>query len=239
MSMCLVIMLTVPLETQFPEFAKNCKNRLRSWGSIFIMSASTKDMWTKASAVLKNLVRNRLSTRTWLHLNCLLYRWKHSLRNSQKIWKKQSSFQKINLYYLGVKERYLNQSFSDVKGRHPESFQQKNDLIAFELLTLQLETQFAESTKNCKNSLLSRRWIFIISASTKDMWTKVLAMLKNVVWNRFSTRTTWLHLNCWLYHWKHSLHITQKNWKKVFVPEDQSLLSRPQWTIFEPKFQRC
>ena len=145
----------------------------------------------------------------------------------------------INLYYLGVKEWYLNQSFSDVKGRRPKSFDDKNDLSAFKLFTVPLETQFAESAINWKNILRLRRSIFIISASIIDIWTKVSPMLKDVVQNRLNKRTTWFHLNCWLYHWKRSAQNPQKIGKTDFVREHRSLLSLLQWKICEPNFQRC
>ena len=62
---------------------------------------------------------------------------------------KQPLFQKINLNFQSFQERYSNQSFSDAKASRLQSFKHKNEMIAFKLMTVQLETYLAKYAKTC------------------------------------------------------------------------------------------
>ena len=62
---------------------------------------------------------------------------------------KQPLFQKINPHFQSFQERYSNQSFSDAKASRLKSFKHKNEMIAFKLMTVQLETFFAKYAKTC------------------------------------------------------------------------------------------
>ena len=70
---------------------------------------------------------------------------KCTFRNSQKCFR-----------FRCFDERYLNQSFNDLKRSNRESFYHKNVLIALELSTVARETSLRKPQENCKKQNLRK-----------------------------------------------------------------------------------
>ena len=84
--------------------------------------------------MFKRSHNNRLTKRTtWFHLNCRLSHWKRVLRIPQKNAKKNLLHQEINPRFSSFNTRHLNDNFDDFEESRLESFELKNDFIAFEL----------------------------------------------------------------------------------------------------------
>ena len=71
--------------------------------------------------------------------------------------KQQPSFQKINPHFRSFQETYSKLIFTDAKASRSKSFKHKNEMIAFKLMTVHLETYLAKYAKTCDKQPLFQK----------------------------------------------------------------------------------
>ena len=125
-------------------------NSLRSKRSILIFEALKKHIQTKTFNDAKiSRPKSFKHKNEMIPFKLMTVRLETYFPKYAKTCDKQPSFQKINPHFRSFQERYLHQSFSNAKTSHPKSFEHKNEMIAFKLMTVQLETYFPKYAKTC------------------------------------------------------------------------------------------
>ena len=151
-------LMTVRLETNFTKYAKTCDKQplfqkinphFRSFQERY-SNQSFSD--AKASRPKSFKHKNKMIAFKLMTVHLETYFAKYA-----KTCDKQPLFQKINPHFRSFQERYSNQSFSDAKASRPKSFKHKNEMIAFKLMTVHLETYFAKYAKTCDKQPLFQK----------------------------------------------------------------------------------
>ena len=125
-------------------------NSLRSKRSILIFEAFKKDIQTKTFNDAKiSRLKSIKHKNEMIPFKLMTVQLETYFAKYVKTCDKQPLFQKINPHFQSFQERYSNQSFSDAKASRLKSFKHKNEMIAFKLMTVQLETFFAKYAKTC------------------------------------------------------------------------------------------
>ena len=141
-------LMTVHLETYFSNYAKTCDKQpsfqkinphIRSFQETY-----SNQIFTDAKGSRPKSFKHK---NAMIPLKLMILQLETYFSNYAKTCDKQCSFQKINPHFRSFLERYSNQSFSDAKENLPKSYKDKNKLIPFKLMTIQLETYFSNYAK--------------------------------------------------------------------------------------------
>ena len=141
-------LMTVRFETYFPKYAKTC-DKQPSFQKInphfrSFQERYSNQIFTDAKASRPKSFKHKNEMIPFKLMTVLLGTY---FSQYEKTCNKQPSYQKINLHFRSFQERYSYQRFSDAKTSPLKSFEDKNEMIAFKLTTLQLETYFAKYEK--------------------------------------------------------------------------------------------
>ena len=142
---------TVPLVTQFVESSKNCEQQsfapVNQSSFLRVLQVVFKRKFQRCQKKWSSLFEQKNGLIPFeLWTVALETQFAESAKNCE-----QQSFAPVNQSsFLRVLQMVFKRRFQRCQKKSSSLFEQKNGLIPFELWTVPLVTQFAESSKNCE-----------------------------------------------------------------------------------------
>ena len=232
---------TVALETQFAESAKNGEqqsfapvNRSSFLRLLQMVFKRKFQRYQKKSSSLFEQKNGLIPFELWTV--ALETQFAESANNGE-----QQAFAPVNQsLFLTLVQMVFKRKFQRCQKKSSSQFEQKNGLIPFELWTVALETQFAESVKNCEQQTFS--------PVNKSAFLRLLQMVFKRKFQRcqkkssslFEQKNGLIPFELWTVALETFFAESAKNCEhQAFTPVNQSSFLRLLQMVLKRKFQRC
>ena len=232
---------TIAMETYFPESAKNCEQQSfapvnqSSFLTLLQMVFKRKfERCQKKSSSLFEQKNGLIPFELWT-IAMETY-FAVSAKNCE-----QQSFAPVNQsFILGPLQVVFKRKFQRFQKKSSSLFEQKNGLIAYELWTVAMETQFPESAKNCEQQSFA--------PVNQSSFLRLLQMVFKRKFQRCQKKSSSLFeqknglfpYELWTVAMETYFVECAKNCEQQsFAPVNQSSFLRLLQMVFKRKFQRC
>ena len=134
----------------------------------------------------------------------------------------------------------LKRKFQRCQKKSSSLFQQKNGLIPFELWTVALEAQFAQSAKNCEQKSLAPVNQSSFLRLLKMVFKRKFQRCQKTLSSLFEQKNGFIPFELWTAAQETYFAESAKNGEQqAFAPVNQSSFLRLLQVVFKRKFQRC
>ena len=232
---------TVPMETYFAEYTKNCEQQSfapvnqSSFLRLLQMVFKQKfQRWQKKSSSLFEQKNGLIPFELWTV--AMETYFAESAKNCE-----QQSFAPVNQsLFLRLLQMVFKRKFQRCQKKSSSLFEQKNGLIPFELWTVAMETYFPESAKNCEQQSFA--------PVNQSLFLRVLQMVFKRMYQRcqkkssslFEQKNGLMPFELWTVAMETYFAEYAKNCEQQsFPPVNQSSFLRLLQLVFKRKFQRC
>ena len=232
---------TVAMETYFAESAKNCEQQ--SFGPVnqcsflrllqMVFKRKSQQCQKKSSSLFEQK-NGLIPFKVWT-VGMQTY-YAESVKNCE-----QQSFAPVNQSsFLRLLQMVFKRKFQRCLKKSSSLLDQKNGFIPFELWTVETETQFPESAKNCEQQSFAAvnqssflRLLRMVFKRKFQQWQKRLSSL-------FEQKNGLIPFELWTVEMKTYFADSAKNGEKQrFAPVNQYSFLRILQMVFKRNFQRC
>ena len=232
---------TVALETYFHEYAKTCEQQsfaqVNQSSFLRLLQVVFKRKFQRCQKKSSSLfeLKNGLTPFQLWTVEMETY-FAESAKNCE-----QQSFAPVNQSsFLRLLQMVFKRKFQRCQKQSSSLFEQKNDLIPFQLQTVAMETYFAESAKNCEQQSFA--------PVNQSSFLRLLQMVFKRKFQRcqkkssslFEQKNGLIPFQLWTVAMETYFAESTKNCEQqYFAPVNQSSFLRLLQMVFKRKFKRC
>ena len=232
---------TVAMETYFTESAKNCEQQSfapvnqSSFPRLLQLVLKRKfQRCQKKSSSLFEYKNGLIPFELWTV--AMETYFAESAKNCE-----QQSFAPVNQSsFLRLPQMVFKRKFEQCQKKSSSLFEQKNGLIRFELWTVLMETQLAESSKNCEQQSFAQvnqsSFLRLLEMEIKRKFQRCQKKPSSL----FDQKNGFIRFELWTVAMETYFTESAKNCEQQsFVPVNQSSFLRLPQMVFKRKFEQC